>query len=78
MVVGHQADQVQSAVASRGVRFIQQAEQKGTGHAVMIAARVAGAPWRAAGDLLWRLSADSASALLATLVDRQTAIGTPP
>ena len=36
VVVGHQAHQVQSAVASRGVRFIQQDEQKGTGHAVMI------------------------------------------
>jgi len=36
VVVGHQADQVQSAVAARGVRFIQQNDQKGTGHAVMI------------------------------------------
>jgi len=35
-VVGHQADQVEAAVASRGVRFIRQTEQKGTGHAVMI------------------------------------------
>src|SRR5579872_5000773 len=35
VVVGHQADQVRAAVASRGVRFIEQAEQKGTGHAVM-------------------------------------------
>src|SRR5579863_1217666 len=36
VIVGYQADQVQGAVASRGVRFIQQTEQKGTGHAVMI------------------------------------------
>jgi len=35
-VVGHQADQVQSVVASRGIRFIRQTDQKGTGHAVMI------------------------------------------
>ena len=35
VVVGHQAEQVQQAVGSRGVRFIQQTEQKGTGHAVL-------------------------------------------
>src|SRR5579863_4656541 len=35
VVVGHQADQVRSAVEARGVRFIQQTEQKGTGHALM-------------------------------------------
>ncbi len=35
VVVGHQAEQVQQAVGGRGVRFIQQTEQKGTGHAVL-------------------------------------------
>jgi bifunctional UDP-N-acetylglucosamine pyrophosphorylase/glucosamine-1-phosphate N-acetyltransferase len=35
VVVGHQADEVRAAVAARGVRFIQQTEQKGTGHALM-------------------------------------------
>ena len=35
VVVGHQAGQVQQAVADRGVEFIQQTEQKGTGHAVL-------------------------------------------
>jgi bifunctional UDP-N-acetylglucosamine pyrophosphorylase/glucosamine-1-phosphate N-acetyltransferase len=35
VVVGHQADEVRAAVASRGVHFIQQTEQKGTGHALM-------------------------------------------
>jgi bifunctional UDP-N-acetylglucosamine pyrophosphorylase/glucosamine-1-phosphate N-acetyltransferase len=35
VVVGHQADQVRSAVESRGVQFIQQTEQKGTGHALI-------------------------------------------
>ncbi len=35
VVVGHQADEVRTAVASRGVRFIHQTEQKGTGHALM-------------------------------------------
>jgi bifunctional UDP-N-acetylglucosamine pyrophosphorylase/glucosamine-1-phosphate N-acetyltransferase len=35
VVVGHQADQVRSAVEGRGVGFIQQTEQKGTGHALI-------------------------------------------
>ena len=35
VVVGHQAEQVRSVVEGRGVRFIQQTEQKGTGHALM-------------------------------------------
>jgi bifunctional UDP-N-acetylglucosamine pyrophosphorylase/glucosamine-1-phosphate N-acetyltransferase len=35
VVVGHQAAEVQSVVESRGVRFIHQTEQKGTGHALM-------------------------------------------
>jgi bifunctional UDP-N-acetylglucosamine pyrophosphorylase/glucosamine-1-phosphate N-acetyltransferase len=35
VVVGHQADRVREALASTGVGFIEQAEQKGTGHAVL-------------------------------------------
>jgi bifunctional UDP-N-acetylglucosamine pyrophosphorylase/glucosamine-1-phosphate N-acetyltransferase len=35
VVVGHQAEQVKQAVGSRGVGFIHQTEQKGTGHAVL-------------------------------------------
>jgi bifunctional UDP-N-acetylglucosamine pyrophosphorylase/glucosamine-1-phosphate N-acetyltransferase len=35
VVVGYQADQVRSVAASRGVSFVEQTEQKGTGHAVM-------------------------------------------
>lgn len=41
VVVGHQADQVQAAVARYGVRFALQAEQKGTGHAVLAAREAA-------------------------------------
>jgi bifunctional UDP-N-acetylglucosamine pyrophosphorylase/glucosamine-1-phosphate N-acetyltransferase len=37
MVVGYQRDQVQSAVGNRA-RFAVQEEQKGTGHAVLMAA----------------------------------------
>jgi bifunctional UDP-N-acetylglucosamine pyrophosphorylase/glucosamine-1-phosphate N-acetyltransferase len=36
VVVGHQGEEVQKAIGTPGVRFIEQAEQKGTGHAVMI------------------------------------------
>jgi bifunctional UDP-N-acetylglucosamine pyrophosphorylase/glucosamine-1-phosphate N-acetyltransferase len=36
VVVGHQADEVRRAIATPGVRFIEQKEQKGTGHAVMV------------------------------------------
>jgi bifunctional UDP-N-acetylglucosamine pyrophosphorylase/glucosamine-1-phosphate N-acetyltransferase len=35
-VVGHQADRVRQSVAASGIGFIEQTEQKGTGHAVMI------------------------------------------
>jgi bifunctional UDP-N-acetylglucosamine pyrophosphorylase/glucosamine-1-phosphate N-acetyltransferase len=33
-IIGHEADKVRHAVASTGVHFIQQAEQRGTGHAL--------------------------------------------
>src|ERR1039457_5674668 len=35
-VVGHQADQVRQSVAASGIGFIEQTEQKRTGHADMI------------------------------------------
>jgi bifunctional UDP-N-acetylglucosamine pyrophosphorylase / glucosamine-1-phosphate N-acetyltransferase len=35
VVVGHQADEVRKSLGARGVGFIEQGEQKGTGHAVM-------------------------------------------
>jgi bifunctional UDP-N-acetylglucosamine pyrophosphorylase/glucosamine-1-phosphate N-acetyltransferase len=37
VVVGHQAESVRSAVASLGVKFVEQAEQRGTGHAILCA-----------------------------------------
>ncbi|MFM8224011.1 MAG: NTP transferase domain-containing protein, partial [Planctomycetaceae bacterium] len=38
-VVGHQAHAVQAALAGQGdVEFVQQTEQRGTGHAVLMAA----------------------------------------
>src|ERR1051326_5935888 len=36
VVVGHQADEVRNAVTTPGIGFIEQNEQKGTGHAVMV------------------------------------------
>jgi len=36
VVVGNQADQVRQALAAYGVGFIEQAEQRGTGHAVIV------------------------------------------
>jgi len=38
VVIGHQADRVRAAVESTGVRFVEQAEQRGTGHAIQCAA----------------------------------------
>jgi bifunctional UDP-N-acetylglucosamine pyrophosphorylase/glucosamine-1-phosphate N-acetyltransferase len=35
-IVGHEAEQVKSAVAATGVRFVLQTEQKGTGHALQM------------------------------------------
>jgi bifunctional UDP-N-acetylglucosamine pyrophosphorylase / glucosamine-1-phosphate N-acetyltransferase len=36
-VVGHQAERVMAAMASTGVRFVEQFEQRGTGHAIQSA-----------------------------------------
>jgi len=35
-IVGHQADRVRECVGSYGVQFVEQTEQRGTGHALMI------------------------------------------
>jgi bifunctional UDP-N-acetylglucosamine pyrophosphorylase/glucosamine-1-phosphate N-acetyltransferase len=39
-IVGHEAERVRSQVQHTGVRFVLQAEQKGTGHAIMAAREV--------------------------------------
>jgi bifunctional UDP-N-acetylglucosamine pyrophosphorylase / glucosamine-1-phosphate N-acetyltransferase len=36
-IIGHEADRVRAAVADTGVQFVLQAEQRGTGHALMVA-----------------------------------------
>lgn len=37
VIIGHQAENVRAAVESMGVKFVLQAEQRGTGHAIMCA-----------------------------------------
>ena len=36
-IIGHEADRVRSAVEHTGVKFVVQSDQKGTGHALMVA-----------------------------------------
>src|SRR5437868_6774267 len=36
-IVGHEADKVRAAVQHTGVNFVLQAQQRGTGHAMMVA-----------------------------------------
>jgi bifunctional UDP-N-acetylglucosamine pyrophosphorylase/glucosamine-1-phosphate N-acetyltransferase len=36
-IIGHEAERVRQAVASSGVKFVEQKPQKGTGHALMVA-----------------------------------------
>jgi bifunctional UDP-N-acetylglucosamine pyrophosphorylase/glucosamine-1-phosphate N-acetyltransferase len=37
VIIGHEADRVREAVGDTGVNFVLQAEQRGTGHALMVA-----------------------------------------
>ncbi len=37
VIIGHQAERVREAVAGHGVQFIEQTEQRGTGHAIQCA-----------------------------------------
>jgi len=34
VIIGHEAEQVRAALSATGVRFVVQAEQRGTGHAI--------------------------------------------
>ncbi len=57
VVVGHQAEQVRALLAPSGVRFVDQTEQKGTGHALLSLPRRAGLRAWIGGGALWRLPA---------------------
>src|ERR1035441_5352232 len=37
VIIGHEAERVREALAGTGVNFVVQAEQRGTGHALMVA-----------------------------------------
>ena len=37
VIIGHEAERVREAVAGTGVNFVVQADQRGTGHALMVA-----------------------------------------
>jgi len=72
VVVGHQAEEVKTALATTGVRFAEQSEQKGTGHAVMMCREALAAQ----GGFVVVLYGDCPLLSLATLkelVDRQGA-----
>jgi bifunctional UDP-N-acetylglucosamine pyrophosphorylase/glucosamine-1-phosphate N-acetyltransferase len=71
VVVGHQADQVRETVAARGVRFIQQTEQKGTGHA-LISGRESLAPLEGLLVVYYGDCPLIPAAVLKSLVDHQT------
>lgn len=75
VVTGHQAQDVEAALAPHGVKFARQTEQKGTGHALMQAAHLAA---REEGDLMVLLG-DAPLLTAETLVrlrDQQQSSGT--
>jgi len=53
-IIGYQADNVRTAVSSTGINFVLQAEQRGTGHALMVAREAL-----AAYDIVIVLSGDA-------------------
>ena len=72
VVVGHQADQVRAVAEPRGVRFIEQTEQKGHRSRADGWARGAGATGRPACGVLRRLPADSGGrAAIAGRIDQR-------
>src|ERR1700730_5353525 len=53
-IIGHEAERVRAAVAASGIRFVLQEQQRGTGHALMVAREAL-----AAYDLVIFLSGDA-------------------
>jgi bifunctional UDP-N-acetylglucosamine pyrophosphorylase/glucosamine-1-phosphate N-acetyltransferase len=53
-IIGHEADSVRRAVANTGVNFVLQSEQRGTGHALMVAEQ-----WLSKYDHVLVLSGDA-------------------
>ena len=91
VVVGHQAAEVRAAVETPGIRFIEQAEQRGTGHALMVAAdmlsRLDGRlvilygdcplvrPQTLAGLVAAQQSSGAAGSILTAIMDHPTGYG---
>jgi bifunctional UDP-N-acetylglucosamine pyrophosphorylase/glucosamine-1-phosphate N-acetyltransferase len=91
VVVGHQSAEVRAAVQTPGIGFIEQTEQKGTGHALMVAAdtlsRLDGRlvilygdcplvrPQTLAGLVAAQQSSDAAGAILTAAMDDPTGYG---
>jgi bifunctional UDP-N-acetylglucosamine pyrophosphorylase/glucosamine-1-phosphate N-acetyltransferase len=91
VVVGHQSADVRAAIQTPGIGFIEQAEQKGTGHALMVAAtrlsRLDGRlvilygdcplvrPQTLAGLVAAQQSPDAAGAILTAVMDDPTGYG---
>src|ERR1700692_4761719 len=91
VVVGHQAEQVGATLAHRPVQFVEQTEQKGTGHAVMMCRDTLGSrpgyvvviygdgPLLSAGTLHRLIqkqsSADTAATLITTVLDNPRGYG---
>jgi bifunctional UDP-N-acetylglucosamine pyrophosphorylase / glucosamine-1-phosphate N-acetyltransferase len=71
IVIGHQAEQVRSLLAPSGVHFVEQTEQKGTGHA-LLACRESLASKAGFVVVLYGDCPLLASATLSELVRRQT------
>jgi len=72
VVVGHQSEEVRKAVKHPGIRFVEQQEQKGTGHALMVCREALSSQ----DGLLMVLYGDSPLLLpetLQRLIDRQRA-----
>ena len=46
VIIGHEADRVRSVVAHTGVNFVLQTDQRGTGHALMVAQQIGRASCR--------------------------------
>jgi bifunctional UDP-N-acetylglucosamine pyrophosphorylase/glucosamine-1-phosphate N-acetyltransferase len=60
VIIGHEAERVREAVAATGVNFVVQAEQRGTGHALMVAREaLAGGDHDARYDQIIVLSGDA-------------------
>ena len=91
VVVGHQSAEVRAALQTPGIGFIEQSEQKGTGHALMVAAdtlsRLDGRlvilygdcplvrPQTLAGLVAAQQSSDAAGAILTAVMDDPTGYG---